>query len=126
VELNMDTVRRLREEGVDAVYGDASHRDVLDAAGVSGSRVLIITADVPNLHEVIRISRELNLKLRVLARTTHLRDVDALHAAGANEVFSGEGEVALALPEAILHRLGATPEHMDRERARVHDELFGT
>ena len=126
VELNMDTVRRLREEGVDAVYGDASHRDVLEAAGVAGSRVLIITADVPNLQEVIRLSRELNVKLRVLARTTHLRDVDALHAAGANEVFSGEGEVALALTEAILQRLGATPEHMDRERARAHDELFGT
>ena len=126
VELNMDTVRRLREEGVDAVYGDASHRDVLDAAGVAGSRVLIITADVPNIREVIRLSRELNPKLRVLARTAYLRDVDTLHQAGANEVFSGEGEVALALTEAILQRLGATPEQMDRERIRAHDELFGT
>ncbi len=122
----MDTVRRLREEGVDAVYGDASHRDVLDAAGVAASRVLIITADVPNIREVIRLSRELNPKLRVLARTAYLRDVDALHQAGANEVFSGEGEVALALTEAILQRLGATPEQMDRERIRAHDELFGT
>ena len=74
---------------------------------------------------MIRLSRELNPKLRVLARTAYLRDVDTLHEAGANEVFSGEGEVALALTEAILHRLGATPEQMDRERVRVHDELFG-
>lgn len=126
VELNMDTVRRLREEGVAAVYGDASQREVLEAAGVAGSRVLIVTADVPNIREVIRLSRELNPNLRVLARTTHLRDVEALHQAGANEVFSGEGEVALALTEAILHRLGATAEQMDRERIRAHDELFGT
>jgi monovalent cation:H+ antiporter-2, CPA2 family len=125
VELNMDTVRRLREEGVDAVYGDGSHRDVLDAAGIGESRVLIITADVPNIREVIRLSRELNPKLRVLARTQYLRDVDALIRAGANEVFSGEGEVALALTEAMLLRLGATPEQMDRERVRAHDELFG-
>ena len=83
----MDTVRRLREQGVDAVYGDGSHRDVLDAAGVAASRVLIITADVPNIREVIRLSRELNPKLRVLARTTYLRDVDMLHQAGANECF---------------------------------------
>jgi monovalent cation:H+ antiporter-2, CPA2 family len=40
-------------------------------------------------------------------------------------VFSGEGEVALALTEAILHRLGATPDQIDRERERVHQELFG-
>ncbi len=126
IELNMDTVRKLRDEGVGAVYGDTSHRDVLTAAGVRESRVLIVTADVPNIKEVIRLARDLNPKLRVLARTTHLRDVDGLHAAGANEVFSGEGEVALALTEAILQRLGATPEQMDRERVRVHDELFGT
>ena len=126
IELNMDTVRKLRDEGVAAVYGDTSHRDVLTAAGVRESRVLIVTADVPNIKEVIRLARDLNPKLRVLARTTHLRDVDGLHAAGANEVFSGEGEVALALTEAILQRLGATPEQMDRERVRVHDELFGT
>jgi CPA2 family monovalent cation:H+ antiporter-2 len=125
LELNLDTVRRLREEGLAAVYGDASHRDVLEAAGVPESRVLIITADVPNIREVIRLSRELNPKLRVLARTTYLRDVDTLHEAGANEVFSGEGEVALALTEAILARLGATAEQMDRARIRAHDELFG-
>ena len=111
---------------IGAVYGDGSHRDVLMAAGVPESRVLIITADVPNIKEVIRLARDLNPKLRVLTRTAHLRDVDDLHAAGAHEVFSGEGEVALALTEAILQRLGATPEQMDRERIRVHDELFGT
>jgi CPA2 family monovalent cation:H+ antiporter-2 len=126
IELNMETVRRLRDEGIGAVYGDGSHRDVLTAAGVPESRVLIITADVPNIKEVIRLARELNPKLRVLTRTAHLRDVDGLHAAGAHEVFSGEGEVALALTEAVLQRLGATPEQMDRERIRVHDELFGT
>jgi len=125
IELNMDTVRRLRDDGFGSIYGDASHRDVLTAAGVHESRVLIVTADVPNIKEVIRLARELNPKLRVLARTAHLRDVDGLHSAGANEVFSGEGEVALALTEAILQRLGATAEQMDRERVRVHDELFG-
>jgi hypothetical protein len=33
--------------------------------------------------------------------------------------------VALALTEAILRRLGATPEQIDREHARVHQELIG-
>jgi CPA2 family monovalent cation:H+ antiporter-2 len=75
--------------------------------------------------EVIRLARELNRDIRVLARTAHLREARALRAAGAQDVFSGEGEVALALTEAILHRLGATPEQIDRERSRVHSELFG-
>jgi len=55
----------------------------------------------------------------------YLRELPALRAAGADRIFSGEGEVALALTEAILHRLGATPEQIDRERDRAHDEIFG-
>jgi predicted Kef-type K+ transport protein len=39
-------------------------------------------------------------------------------------LFSGEGEVALALTEAVLRQLGATPEQIERQRARAHEELF--
>jgi len=59
----------------------------------------------------------------VLARASYLRETAALRAAGADEVFSGEGEVALAFTAAILARLGATAEQLDRERARIHAEL---
>jgi K+:H+ antiporter len=82
-----------------------------------------VTADLPNTEEVIRVARELNDRVYVLARTSHLRGVDALARAGAQGVYSGEGEVALALSEAVLLRLGATPEQVDRERERVHAEL---
>ena len=40
-------------------------------------------------------------------------------------MFTGEGEVALAFVVEMLERLGATPEQIDRERDRAHDELFG-
>ena len=53
-----------------------------------------------------------------------MRELPALRRAGA-EAFSGEGEVALALTVALLERLGATPEQIDRERERVHAELLG-
>jgi CPA2 family monovalent cation:H+ antiporter-2 len=46
-------------------------------------------------------------------------------SAGANSVYSGEGEVALAFIEDILDTLGATPEQIDRERARAHTALLG-
>ena len=46
VELNVDTVRRLRSEGIRAVYGDARHRDTLEAAHVAATGSLILTADL--------------------------------------------------------------------------------
>jgi CPA2 family monovalent cation:H+ antiporter-2 len=76
--------------------------------------------------EIIRHARSLNPKLRILARTSYLRELTDLKSAGADSVFSGEGEVALAMAEAVLLNLGATAEQIDRERTRVHDTLFGT
>jgi CPA2 family monovalent cation:H+ antiporter-2 len=74
---------------------------------------------------VIQAARELNPEIYVLARSAYLRDVPRLEAAGANRAFSGEGEVALAFNETMLERLGATPEQLDRERDRAHDDPFG-
>lgn len=73
--------------------------------------------------EVIKTARALNARIRVLARATYLRDVPTLKAAGADSVYSGEAEVALAFIEDILDTLGATAEQIDRERARAHREL---
>jgi monovalent cation:H+ antiporter-2, CPA2 family len=126
IELNMDTVRHLREHGIDAVYGDATKRDTLEAAGAASAGTVILTsAGMGNAAEVIRMARELNAKVQVLARAAYLRDLADMRKAGADRIFTGEGEVALGLIETILERLGATAEQIDRERERAHRELFG-
>ena len=127
VELNLETVRRAQEEGVSAVYGDARQRAVLHAAGVAQAGNLILSASgVTGPDEVIRLARELNPTVYILARSAYASQLAALHQAGADLAFSDEGEVALALTEAILHRLGSTPDQIDHERERVHAELFGS
>ena len=126
IEMNVDTVRSLREAGVDAIYGDATRADTLTAAGVPTSGSLILTsAGMVNGSEVIREAKQLNPDIRVMARAGYLRDVSTLHEAGADTIYSAEGEVALAFIEDIMERLGATAEQIDRERARAHEELLG-
>ena len=125
IELNIDTVREIRLAGVDAVYGDATRPETLVEAGIESARNLILTsAGMANSTEVIRAAREVNPSIRVLARAAYLRDLSGLKAAGADTVYTGEGEVALAFVEDLLLRLGATPEQVERERIRAHDELF--
>jgi CPA2 family monovalent cation:H+ antiporter-2 len=124
VELNMDAARALKQDGIDAVYGDATRPETLEAAGVPNAASLILgSAGMANSTEVIRAARAMNPGLRVLARASYLRDVASLRTAGADRVYSGEGEVALAFIEDILDDLGATPEQIDRERSRAHNEL---
>jgi CPA2 family monovalent cation:H+ antiporter-2 len=126
IEMNLQTVQRLRAQGVRAVYGDASHRETLTGAGVDRAATLILTASsIQAPKEVIRLARELNPKIRVLARAAYLRERAALRQAGADYAFSGEGEVALAMTESIMRSLGAIPEQIDRERERVRADLFG-
>jgi CPA2 family monovalent cation:H+ antiporter-2 len=126
VELNIETVRGLRAAGFAAVYGDASHRETLREAGADDAAALILSsAGMHGSEEVIRVARELNPGIRVIARATYLRDIPALRRAGADAAFSGEGEVALNMTELILRKLGATPEQVDRERERVRFELSG-
>jgi monovalent cation:H+ antiporter-2, CPA2 family len=124
IELNVDTVRALRANGIDAIYGDAAHPATLTSAGIDHANNLVVSvAGLPGVEEAFKVARELNPAVQILARANYLREVPALRSAGADIVVSGEGEVALGFTEAILERLGATREQIDRERARVHAEL---
>jgi CPA2 family monovalent cation:H+ antiporter-2 len=66
----------------------------------------------------------MNPAIRVLARTTYVREINELMQAGAAGVFSGEGEAALALIEAILRPLGVAAEQIDRERDRFRKDVL--
>ena len=125
VELNIDTVRQLRQEGTSAVYGDARNVDALITAGLRHAGTLIVSGAETGSPEIIRAARDITKNVHIFVRGAYLRDVPPLKAAGAEQVFAGEGEVALAMTEAVLRRLGATADQIDRERARVRKELFG-
>jgi monovalent cation:H+ antiporter-2, CPA2 family len=126
VELNLETVKQLQKEGVSAVYGDGSHRDTLERAGVERAiSVILSSSNVSGSEEVIRLARELNPAVQVLARSSYIHEVPGLKKAGAKQVISAEAEVALALTVTILQSLGATPDQIDQERERVYSDLFG-
>jgi CPA2 family monovalent cation:H+ antiporter-2 len=106
------------------VYGDSTRRDTLLKARTGTAGYLILaSAAMQGSEEIIRIARELNPRIRILARASYLRDLPALRNAGADVAFSGEGEVALAFTEEILRELGASAEQIDRERARVRESI---
>jgi len=125
VELNRDTARRLRADGMRAVYGDATHKETLIEAGAIRAGFLVLSsAGMRGSEETIRLAREANPKIQVFARAAYLQEVPALRRAGAHAAFAGEGEVALAMTEFLLLRLGATAEQIDREKGRVRTDLF--
>ena len=101
IDLNMETVRQLRNAGYAALYGDVLRSGTLVEAGIETAGALILSADVEAAAEVIKQARLLNPELRVLARCAHLREASALRQAGAEVVAAGEAEVGVALAEAV-------------------------
>ncbi|HWN85023.1 MAG TPA: cation:proton antiporter [Vicinamibacterales bacterium] len=125
IDLNLQTVHEVRDAGGSAIYGDARHADTLITGGIRHAGTLIVSGTDTGAAEIIRVARSLNPSVRTFARGAFLRDVASLSQAGAQQVFTGEGEVALAMTEAVLRELGATPEQVERERARARVEIFG-
>lgn len=124
VELNLDTVRELREQGAAVVYGDATNSEILRHAGLQSAKAFLITPVGVPAREAISAAREVNPDIRVFIHTTYLREAERLRREGGT-VFSGEGEVALAMSTFLMRDLGATDEQVDRERRRIRLELSG-
>jgi CPA2 family monovalent cation:H+ antiporter-2 len=102
------------------VYGDVNQREVLEKAGIAGASSLILSASgMVAATEAVRAAREINPDIYVVARADYLRETESLRRAGAAEVFSGEGEVALAIADSILHRLGTASEQVDETREQI-------
>ena len=124
LELNLDTVKELRNEGTAVVYGDASQPQVLEAAGIARARSLVF-ASSGSPDAIVRQATALNPGMLILARTTYAREATSLGEAGASVVVSAEAEVALAMTEHLLRHLGATADQLDRARDRVRSEIGG-
>jgi monovalent cation:H+ antiporter-2, CPA2 family len=126
IDLNLDTVRCLRAEGREAVYGDVLRPGTLEEAGIATASTFILSADIEDAAEIIRQARMLNPDLRVLARCAHVRDAAALHKAGAVMVAAGEAEVGVALAEAVTAEDGMKCDEAARQRTIIRRSLYGT
>ena len=102
------TVEQLRARGKAAIYGDASNREVLEEAG--GRRARLVVAAVNDGHAARRIverARELNPKIRIVARSPSDADAAALRALGPDvEAVFGERELAIQMLRYALRRYG--------------------
>jgi CPA2 family monovalent cation:H+ antiporter-2 len=124
IDLNLETVRRMRAEKLAAVYGDVLRPGTLEEAGIAAAGSLILSADVEDAAEIIRQARLLNPELRVLVRCTHLRDAAALKRAGASVVAAGEAEVGVALVDAVTAGDEVDPVAAAGQRAVVRARLY--
>jgi len=62
----------------------------------------------------------------VIARVDFLAETGLMLKAGADEVFSGEGEVALAIIDSLLRHTGSTAAQVEETRDWIRGNLVVT
>jgi CPA2 family monovalent cation:H+ antiporter-2 len=122
VELNPRTVRDEKRLGEPIVYGDASSPDILEYAGISRARVLVVAvADAPSIRRITAQARRLQPGLHIIVRTRYLQEMEPLQKLGANEVVPEEFETALEVVSRTLRHLLVPRDVVERfvREARV-------
>jgi CPA2 family monovalent cation:H+ antiporter-2 len=125
IDLNLETVGALAAEGRLALYGDASHPDILRRAGLARASHLVVTLPhSQNRVPMITAARQINPSCRILVRARYLRERAELEQAGADAACFEEAEAAAALAERVLRDLGRRDETAIRsEGERIRREL---
>jgi len=113
IDMNIDTVEALVKAGRNAVYGDATRREVLDDAGVRSATYLVAAlSQSDGRADLVLAARELNPTVEITVRARYLSERDALLRAGADRVVFEEGETGVAMARDVLERRGTPPERI--------------
>ncbi len=124
IDLNIDTVSARAREGRLALYGDASHPDVLKQAGIARAAYLLVTLPHSvNRGPLIAAARNLNAACRIFVRARYLRERPELEQAGATGAAFEEVEAAVALTERLLRDMGQDAATVARESERIRKEF---
>ena len=125
LDADPERIRAVAASGVSVVYGDASRREVLVAAGLSRAQAVVVTySDLHSSMAILRHVRELRPDLPVVVRTIDDTHIDALKAAGAAEVVSEVMEGSLMLASHALMLLGVPLSQVLKRIREVRESRY--
>ncbi|RPJ63822.1 MAG: portal protein, partial [Acidobacteria bacterium] len=105
IELDHRRIDAARAEGLPIVFGDAAQPAVLDGAGISRARLLLVTTpDLPTARSMVGHARQVNPGIDVVVRAEGKTAIAALREIGVAEVVQPELEASLEMTrQALLH-----------------------
>lgn len=103
LELNIATVREMKQQGEPIFFGDGTKLETLIWLGVKTAKVLaIVISDPASCRNIVKVARGENPDLFIIARTGFTAEVDELSRLGANEVIPDEFETSVEIFSKVL------------------------
>ena len=127
IDLNPDVVSASRKRGISCLYGDASQRRLLEAAGTAHARLIILALpEVERVYLAVGSVRSLNARVPIVARAQEPAARDRLLGAGATEVIVPEFEAAATMIRHALRGLALPRDRVLAYLERVRDAMDAT
>ncbi|MEK7577217.1 MAG: cation:proton antiporter [Patescibacteria group bacterium] len=123
VDYNQHTIRQVKEQGIQTVYGDPGDKGVLDYAQVDKARCIVIA--IPDRHTqelIISNAQSLNRHIKIMCRTHHEEDRGHLKSLGVQTIIQPEFEAALTIVAKLLADFGLTDEEITGKMQRLKIE----
>lgn len=126
IEIDHSLVEAARAAGLETIWGDASHAEVLEAAGVRRARLMLVAvSDAVSGRLAVEKARKLNPDLRIVARALYPEHLAELANLGVYEAVQPEMEAGLEMVRQILARYDIPAEEIGRFTDAVRDDLYG-
>ncbi|MDP2826403.1 MAG: cation:proton antiporter [Sulfuritalea sp.] len=107
LDVDPQRIAEARARGINVVFGNADRPEVLQAAGVSRARAVVVSyPDAHSAERVLRIVRATRPEIPIVVRTADDKDVARLKAAGATEVIPEVLESSLLIAAETLVQAG--------------------
>ena len=120
IENSEAAIRGLRQENIPYIFGDADSELVLEKAHLTKAKAISIALPDPSSTRILlKLAKEINPSIDIVARSHSDREIDLLTKLGAAEVVQPEFEAALEMGRQILSTLGEN----DQEVASVIQEI---
>jgi CPA2 family monovalent cation:H+ antiporter-2 len=120
VDTDPGLVKRLRNEGRDIYWGNASRPEFLARCGLAKAKALIITMNKPaDAEDIVRAARALHPNLIIVARARDAHHATLLYGLGVSDAVPETIEASLQLSEAVLVDMGIP---MGKVIASIHEK----
>jgi len=125
VELDGETVRHEQTKGVPISFGDVTHPQALRRLGIQQARTLVLAISDPiAIRRTIKVARQLNPDIHIIARTRYLREIEDLRAMGADQVVPEEFETSIEIFSLVLQHYRMPSRVIAEKAERIRKEGY--
>lgn len=125
VEMNAETVRKQKSNGLPIIFGDATQDHILEVVRISDARCAVIAISDNNAtFAIVKNIRSHSDSLYLVVRTRYILDTSELIALGADEVVPEEFETSLQIFSHVLHNFLVPEDDIDQLIDKVRADNY--